>query len=157
MSARDFDFLHGSWRISHRYRRERLAGCDEWDAFESRTRCWPILGGAGNMDAGELRGYHAMTVRLYDPGPDRWSLYWATSRGHGAFEPPVTGRFSGTTGEFLGPDTHDGRPVVCRYRWTVPGPDACRWEQALSPDDGRTWETNWYMDFSRDPAARPPG
>jgi len=56
MSAHDFDFLHGSWLISHRYLRERLTGCDEWETFESRMRCWPILGGAGNMDEGELRG-----------------------------------------------------------------------------------------------------
>jgi hypothetical protein len=30
-------------------------------------RCRPILGGAGNMDEGELRGYHAMTVRCMIP------------------------------------------------------------------------------------------
>ena len=35
MSAQDFDFLHGSWRISHRYLRERLSGGDKWDTFES--------------------------------------------------------------------------------------------------------------------------
>jgi hypothetical protein len=34
----------------------------------------------------------------------------------------------------------------------VLSPGACRWEQALSPDDGKTWETNWYMDLSRDAA-----
>ncbi|WP_222849277.1 hypothetical protein [Trebonia kvetii] len=61
----------------------------------------------------------------------------------------MTGRFAGTTGDFLGPDTHNGIPVVVRYRWAVLGPDKCQWEQALSPDDGKTWETNWYMDLSR--------
>ena len=50
MSASDFDFLHGSWRIAHRYLTERLTGCDEWITFESSMRCWPILGGAANMD-----------------------------------------------------------------------------------------------------------
>lgn len=64
-------------------------------------------------------------------------------------EPPVTGRFEGATGDFLGPDTHNGIPVVVRYRWTVLSEDACRWEHALSPDDGKTWETNWYMEMSR--------
>jgi|HubBroStandDraft_3_1064219.scaffolds.fasta_scaffold232040_2 hypothetical protein len=150
MSAQDFDFLHGSWRISHRYLRERLTGGDEWDTFESTMRCRPILGGAGNMDEGELRGYHAITVRLHDPESGLWSLYWMTSRTGAAIEPPVSGRFAGAVGEFLGPDVHDGKPVVCRYRWTVLSPDACRWEQALSPDDGETWETNWYMDLSRE-------
>jgi hypothetical protein len=31
--ARDFDFLHGSWRIEHRRLKERLAGCGEWEEF----------------------------------------------------------------------------------------------------------------------------
>src|SRR5579871_4749263 len=112
MSARDFDFLHGSWLISHRRLRERLTGCDEWDSFESTTRCRPILGGAGNMDEGELRGYHAITLRLHDPESGNWSLYWITDLTGAAIEPPVTGRFEGATGDFLGPDTHNGIPVV---------------------------------------------
>jgi hypothetical protein len=31
-------------------------------------------------------------------------------------------------------------------RVTTPTP---RWEQAFSDDDGKTWETNWTMDFTR--------
>ena len=150
MSARDFDFLHGSWRIGHRYLKERLTGCEEWESFDSEMRCWPILGGAGNMDEGEIpsRGYHAMTIRLYDPDTETWSLYWLTSRGS-TIEPPVTGRFSDGTGEFLGPDTHDGIPVICRYRWSGITPDSVRWDQALSADEGLSWETNWIMSMTR--------
>jgi hypothetical protein len=33
--------------------------------------------------------------------------------------------------------------------WTSAGPDAARWEQAFSADGGKTWETNWIMDFTR--------
>jgi hypothetical protein len=33
----------------------------------------------------------------------------------------------------------------------VTSPDACRWEQAYSADGGKTWETNWTMEFSREP------
>ena len=150
MSAHDFDFLHGSWHIEHRYLKERLTGCEEWETFETGMRCWPILGGAGNMDEGEFpsRGYYGSTIRLYDPAADAWSLYWLTSRSS-TIEPPVTGRFTGGIGDFLGPDFHDGVPVTCRFRWTLLSPDSCRWEQALSADDGKTWETNWYMELTR--------
>ena len=72
-----------------------------------------------------------------------------TSLTGATIEPPVSGRFTGAAGDFLGPDEHSGIPVVVRYRWTVLGRDACQWEQALSPDDGKSWETNWYMDLSR--------
>jgi hypothetical protein len=82
VSAQDFDFLHRSWRIAHRYLTERLAGCGEWITFESTMRCWPILGGAANIDEGYFpsRGFHGMTIRLYDKDADTWSLYWIDSR-----------------------------------------------------------------------------
>jgi hypothetical protein len=154
MSAADFDFLHGSWHISHRHLKERLTGCEEWEEFESTMRCWPVLGGTANMDEGEFpsRGFHGMTIRLYDKDADTWSLFWIDSR-HARIEPPVTGRFTDGAGEFLGPDTHNGIPVVCRFRWLDVTADSVRWEQALSADDEKTWETNWIMHLNRIAAA----
>ena len=40
----------------------------------------------------------------------------------------------------------DGRTVLCRFLWTSDPP---RWEQAFSDDGGKTWETNWIMEFTR--------
>ena len=150
MSIHDFDFLHGSWRISHRMLRAWLAGSDQWREFTTQMTCRPVLGGAGNLDEGEFpeHGYHAMTLRLYDEKEDTWSIYWITSRST-AIGPPMTGRFADGAGEFLGADTVNGIQVPCRFRWSVYGPDACRWEQAYAAGDGKTWETNWYMDFTR--------
>lgn len=150
MSAGDFDFLHGSWRTSHRLLKERLTGCQEWETFESTMRCWPILGGCANMDEVYFpsRGFHGMTIRLYDKDADTWSLFWIDSRS-ARIEPPVTGRFADGVGTFLGPDTHKGIPVVCRYLWSDITADSVRWAQALSADDGATWETNWVMEITR--------
>jgi len=44
----------------------------------------------------------------------------------------------------------DGRKMKVRFYWTRRGADAARWEQAFSYDDGKSWETNWVMDFLRD-------
>jgi hypothetical protein len=150
MSAGDFDFLHGSWRISHRILKERLTGCQEWEEFESTMRCWPILGGAANMDEGcfPSRGFCGMTIRLYDKDADTWSLFWIDSR-FARIEPPVTGRFANGRGTFLGPDAHNGIPVVCRFLWSDITADSVRWAQALSTDNGATWETNWVMELTR--------
>ena len=149
--ARDFDFLHGSWRIDHRRLKERLADCDDWEEFSTAMRCRPILGGAGNLDAGEFpsRGYHAMSLRLYDRQEQAWSIYWITSLSS-AIDPGVTGRFDADgVGQFFGPDTHNGIPVVVRYTWSQITPVSARWEQAFSTDDGRTWEVNWIMNLTR--------
>ena len=148
---RDFDFLHGSWRIDHRRLKERLVGCDEWEEFSTGLTCYPILGGAGNIDEGDFpaRGYHAMSLRLYDEQQQTWSIYWITSLS-AVIEPPVVGGFADDgTGAFFGPDTHNGTPVMVRYRWSDITPASVRWEQALSVDDGQIWETNWVMGLTR--------
>ena len=58
------------------------------------------------------------------------------------------GGFNGERGEFYGNDVEDGTPVVARYLW-FRNASSPRWEQAFSTDGGRTWETNWVMEFSR--------
>jgi hypothetical protein len=152
MSARDFDFWMGRWKCRNRYLRERLAGSDEWDEFESTVVARPLLDGIGNED--EFRGdygggFVGMSFRFYDPEKDRWSIYWADTRRPGVLDPPVFGSFSGDTAVFEGEATFEGRQILMRFTWsgvTTPTP---RWEQAFSDDGGDTWETNWVMQFTR--------
>ena len=152
---RGFDFLHGRWRVDHRRLRERLAGSQEWDAFKAVAVCIPILDGLGNID--EFRsdaGPIGASLRFFDLATRRWSIWWVSSR-DGLLQPPVTGGFEHGVGTFLGPDAHEGKPVLVRYIWQV-DPSTPRWEQAFSTDAGATWEINWVMEFSRDTSPRPP-
>ena len=50
-------------------------------------------------------------------------------------------------GVFEADDVFDGRPIRVRFIWTRGAKP--RWEQAFSEDGGRTWETNWIMDYTR--------
>ena len=56
--------------------------------------------------------------------------------------------FLGTTVDSLITE-HDGKPVLCRFTWSRTDTSSPRWEQALSEDGGKTWETNWVSDFVR--------
>jgi hypothetical protein len=148
----DFDFWLGEWATRNRRLRERLAGSDEWEEFPARVRAWKILDGHGNAD--EFRtdhdgGFVGMSFRFFDPATRQWSIYWADSRRPGLLDPPVLGGFDGDVGLFEGDDSFDGRPIRVRFTWsgvTTPTP---RWVQAFSDDGGKTWETNWEMDFTR--------
>ena len=152
MSARDFDFWMGRWDVHNRYLRTRLAGSDDWDEFASTSVARPLLDGIGNED--EFRtdydgGFIGMSFRFYDPELDRWAIYWADTRRPGVLDPQVFGSFDGDVGVFQGAAAFEGRPIVMRFTWseiTTPTP---RWEQGFSDDDGRTWETNWIMEFTR--------
>ena len=74
----DFDFLMGRWRLRHRRLKARLAGCREWDEFDSESTAIPILGGLGNIDDNVLDipsgRYHAVSIRTFDPRTDRKSV-----------------------------------------------------------------------------------
>ena len=148
----DFDFWPGEWAIRNRRLRERLAGSDDWEEFDATVVARPILDGLGNED--EFRtdhdgGFVGMSFRFFDPVARQWSIYWADSRRPGLLDPPVVGSFDGDVGVFEGEDVLRGRPILVRFTWSRVTTETPRWEQAFSDDGGRTWETNWVMDFAR--------
>lgn len=147
----NFDFFVGSWTSTQRRLRKVLDGCDDWYEFPGVSRCWSVLDGAGNIDEVTFptQGFGGVTLRLFDPQRDEWSLYWASSRS-GLALPPQVGRFGDDgRGLFTADDTFEGRPIKVVYVWSDITDDSCRWEQAFSADDGATWETNWVADFRR--------
>jgi hypothetical protein len=149
----DFDFLIGSWDVSHRRLRERLAGCSEWAEFKGTSVVQKVLGGFGNVDDNVLQlpggHYRALTLRSFDPAKRVWSIWWLDGRYPGRLDAPMVGRFTDGVGRFFADEQLDGRPIRVRFVWSVPRRDSPRWEQAFSPDGGSTWETNWTMDFVR--------
>lgn len=149
----DFDFQQGRWRVHHRRLNERLAGCTEWTEFEGACEQRPVLGGNGNVEDNLLHlpggDYRAIAIRSCDPASGTWAIWWLDARHPHALDVPVIGRFENGTGTFHADDTHEGRPVRLRFQWLDTHTPTPRWEQALSPDGGRTWETNWVMRFTR--------
>jgi len=154
----DFDFLVGSWRVHHRRLKERLAGSHDWIEFEGTCVMQKILDGAGNMDENVLdfpgNAYRALTLRTYDSAKRQWSIWWFDGRNPSHLDPPVVGGFKNGVGTFYAEDTLRGKPIRVRFLWTnlTTRP---HWEQAFSEDGGKTWETNWTMEFVKSPASTP--
>ena len=149
--ANGFDFLHGTWNVLNRRLTSRLTNSDEWETFEALGRCEPILNGLGNADLMRtdwFGGFEGFSLRLFDTATQKWSIYWADSNGARLF-PPLVGAFVDGVGEFFGRDKEGDQDVVVRFRWSHDGPDSARWEQAFSTDEGKQWETNWIMTFTR--------
>lgn len=147
----DFDFYVGRWKVENRRLAKRLAGSDEWIEFEATDECRPILGGLGSVDRYRTDwngGIEGFALRLYRPHTRQWHVYWASDR-DGALEPPLIGGFRDGVGVFEGREAHEGRMLPSRAVWSDIRADSVRWEQALSPDGGRSWETNWVMRMTR--------
>jgi len=148
----DFDFLMGSWKVHHKRLRERLKGSTLWEEFEGTCTARKILGGLGNVDEGllhrETGSFEGFTLRLYDPKSQQWSIYWADSV-NVELQIPMVGGFENGRGEFYAQEPFEGKQIFSRFIWSQITPSSCQWEQAFSIDGGKTWETNWIMEFTR--------
>jgi hypothetical protein len=146
----DFDFYTGTWDVINRRRTDFLDEASEWEEFPAVSRATRHFGGAANFDEIEFptKGYAGLTLRLYDPEREEWSLYWVSKR-DGRLTTPVVGRFADGRGEFFGDDEFEGKQIRVRFLWTDITATSARWEQAFSLDGDRTWLTNWTMDSTR--------
>jgi hypothetical protein len=146
----DFDFFIGSWNVVNHRLTTLFAGSDDWRTFPGTTTCQPIFNGGGNTEEiiFPTLGTRGFTLRLFDVERAEWSIYWANSRA-GVLFPPVVGAFTDGRGDFHGDDTHDGKPIKAHFIWSDITLTSARWEQEFSADGGKTWESNWVMEFSR--------
>ena len=61
----------------------------------------------------------------------------------------MIGGFKDGCGEFYSQEVFEGHHIYNRFIWSKITNTSCQWEQAFSEDGGKTWETNWIMDFVR--------
>src|ERR1700733_13206715 len=149
-----FDLRVGKWKIHNRVLKARLAGRHDWLGYDGAPTWWSILNGAGNVDDTFLDkpgdAYSGATLRAYDPKTGQWAIWWLDGRTPtGDLDPPVKGRFENGVGTFYSDDTLRGKTVRVRFTWSNITATSAHWEQAFSPDGGKTWEVNWIADFKR--------
>jgi hypothetical protein len=145
----DFNFLAGEWKISHR--RLKSANADDWDVFTGEATCWTILGGVGSVEELRIpaRGFSGMGLRLLDLEQKLWNDFWVNGKSGVLTTPGLTGSFENGVGTFTAEEEDGGRKIVSRGVWDRITPNSCRWHQAVSRDGGKTWEPNWFMDWTR--------
>jgi hypothetical protein len=150
--SHDFDFEFGDWRVHHKLKPPH----GDWIEFEGTSSDRGLNDGSANVEentfhrpTGDTQG---IALRAFDKKSGLWAIWWLDSRDpHAALDPPVKGRFVDGTGTFYSDSTVDGKPQRTRFIWSHITPTSARWEQALSDDNGRTWNTNWVMEFRRKP------
>lgn len=112
-----------------------------------------ILGGFGNVEDNALYlpdgDVKAAAFRSFDETSQKWAIWWLDGRAPHNLDVPVVGSFSGPVGTFFATDSLDGKPITVRFIWHANLGNNPIWEQAFSADGGKTWETNWVMEFMR--------
>jgi hypothetical protein len=146
-----FDFLVGEWRVRHR----RLpADSQTWVEFEGTCSLRLLMEGAANMEEHIINApkgtYRAIGLRSFDAKTEQWSIWWLDGRyPSGPLDPPVQGRFENGIGSFYSDYMDNGKPMRVRYLWSNITSKSARWEQSFSSDGGKTWKSNWIMQFER--------
>jgi hypothetical protein len=149
----DFDFEFGDWTVHHRRLKERLSNCEDWEEFPGTSQTRPVMGGTGNIEDNLIEfpagPYRAIAIRSHDAASRTWAIWWLSTADPHRLDVPVIGGFENGIGTFCADDTLRGQPVRVRFLWLRTDTATPRWEQAMSADGGKTWETNWTMDFQR--------
>ncbi|MCE9659717.1 MAG: hypothetical protein K8R60_14240 [Burkholderiales bacterium] len=142
----DFDFLSGHWKIRHRQLKNGA-----WDAFEGEATVHGLLAGVASVEELRIpsRGFSGMGLRLLDLEKKLWADYWVNAKSGVLVPPPSWGSFVDGVGIWDADDTEGSVPVIYRGVWDQITPSSCRWHQASSRDDGRTWQESWVMHWTR--------
>jgi hypothetical protein len=150
---RDFDFELGSWKIHLKRLVNPLSGSTKWIEFDGTSVTRRVWDGRAQIEEFETDGaaghIEGLTLRLYNPKSQQWSLYWANSKDGSMGGPPNVGEFRDGVGNFYCMDTYNGKMVLVRYEWSKITPTSAHFEQSYSEDGGKTWEANWITDQTR--------
>jgi hypothetical protein len=149
-----FDFLIGHWNVFNRRLTSKATESPRWTEFEATDSFHTLPGDLGIEEDYKTEywpRFRALGLHLYDPTKGEWVLYWADSRNSpGTMQTLARGRFGARKGLFFGKDQAEGKPIDVRVLWEIVDTHRVHWEQALSSDRGKTWTTNWIMEFKRD-------
>jgi len=91
-----------------------------------------------------------MALRLYNPEAHQWSIYWVNGADGVMEQNPMVGEFNNGRGEFYNQQVYEGRAIYARFIWSGVNTNSPHFEQAFSTDGGKTWETNWITDQTRE-------
>jgi len=155
----DFDFELGSWRTHISRLLHPLTGSSTWVEYQGTSVVRPVWNGRANLLELEVAGpsgnIEALSLRLYNPESQQWSLNFSNSR-TGTLAQPTVGEFRDGRGEFFDQEAIGGRAVLVRFVISDITPNSCHFEQAFSIDGGRSWEVNWIATDTRLAAAAAP-
>jgi hypothetical protein len=136
--------------------KHRLAGSTEWVELDGTTVCQKVLDGRAEVEemnvesADKHTHIQGLALRLYNPEAHQWSIYWVNGADGVMEQNPMVGEFNNGRGEFYNQQVYEGRAIYARFVWSGVNTNSPHFEQAFSTDGGKTWETNWITDQTRE-------
>lgn len=145
----EFDFWIGEWDVNLRV----LQKDNSWkDQHRAVARIYSILDGKAVLElwSENQSGINGYSLRYYNPNKNKWDLWlnWAGKNRSGTFG--LEGEFRHGRGEFFAERKIDEKTAqISRYTFSDITENSLRWDDGTSADGGRTWGSNWIMEFTR--------
>jgi hypothetical protein len=98
-----------------------------------------------NMPDGSAKEGMALRLLILLPA---FRSYWADSD-FSNLDKPQVGSFENNIGIFLARDKFHEKEIIVQFQYDKTDPDKLTWGQAFSPDEGKTWEWNWFMFYEK--------
>jgi len=150
----DFDFEIGTWKTHLKRLVHPLTGSKTWAEYDGTSIVRNVWSGRANLVELAVEGpggrIEGLSLRLYNPDAQQWSLNFSNSR-VGTLATPTVGGFSNGRGEFYDQETLNDRAIFVRFVISDITPKSIHFEQAYSSDGGKTWEVNWIATDTRVP------
>jgi hypothetical protein len=150
----DFDFEFGpTWAANLRLLNQRLVGSHTWVVYHGTLISHPLWNGRGNVSELDVSNpAHGKIVggalHLYNPDTHEWSV-WFANEASGTLGVPSVGRFENGRGVLYDREPYHGRTVYVRQVFSNMSAHTFDFEQAFSADNGKTWETNLIIRYTR--------
>lgn len=152
---RQFDFWLGEWDVNLRVRQKDLSWKDQ---HRSTARIYSILGGKAILELwseGE-RGLNGYSLRYYNPAKNKWDMWLNWPSNNQSATNGMECVFRHNRAECFSKRKIDpGTNLISRYTFSDVQANSIRWDDAYSRDEGKTWSSNWIMEFSRRSKAAP--
>ena len=150
----DFDWEIGTWKTEVKRLKNPLSGAKpQWVEYTGTTVVRKIWDGRANLvelNVNSKEGpMQALSLRLYNPKSRLWNINFANQKVGEISMPAPTGMFANGRAVFYSQETLGDRPILVRFIIFDIKPNSARFEQAYSPDDGKTWELNWIATDTR--------
>ncbi|HEY1975236.1 MAG TPA: hypothetical protein VGG89_01655 [Candidatus Baltobacteraceae bacterium] len=149
----DFDFEFGpTWTAHLRLLGHRLAGAHDWIDFHGTLLTHKLWSGQGNMSELVVSNGKSNIVggalHLYNPDTRQWSVWFANAI-TGTLGVPSVGHFENGRGVLYDREVQGGRMVTVRQIFSNTSAHTFNFDQAFSADNGKTWETNLTIRYTR--------
>lgn len=151
---KDYQFILGGWRATHKTLKKRLQGDDEWLTYEAVCKAKSLMN--GNMIVDDMiavidgKEHTGTTVRIFNSINKEWTIYWASDNYPDlGLSLQVKGKFENGKGTFYGQENHNGEMVKLRWQWSISENGFPHWEQAYFDNKNDNWETNWVIELER--------